>query len=65
MGGVDGFIGDGKINQASEQVVEVYYRFAIATSAWLTADYQHIWNPAYNGDRGPVEVFGGRLHVEF
>jgi carbohydrate-selective porin OprB len=65
MGGIDGFIGDGKINQASEGEAEVFYRFALGSSAWITADYQHIWNPAYNADRGPVEVIGGRIHVEF
>jgi hypothetical protein len=65
MGGIDGFIGDGKINQASEHVVEAYYRVALGTSAWITADYQRIWNPAYNADRGPVDIFGGRIHAEF
>jgi hypothetical protein len=65
MGGIDGFIGDGKINQASEHVVEAYYRVALGSSAWFTADYQHIWNPAYNADRGPVDIFGGRIHAEF
>ncbi len=65
LGGIDGFIGDGKINLASEQVVEGYYRFALGNSSWLTADYQRIWNPAYNADRGPVNVIGGRIHVEF
>jgi hypothetical protein len=32
---------------------------------WLTADYQHISSPGYNADRGPVEVFGGRVRLEF
>jgi len=31
----------------------------------LSADYQHISNPAYNADRGPVNVLAGRLHAEF
>jgi high affinity Mn2+ porin len=65
MGGVDGFIGDGKINQASEGIVEVFYSFSLGSSAWFTPDYQHIWNPAFNADRGPVDIFGARLHVEF
>jgi high affinity Mn2+ porin len=65
MGGIDGFIGDGKIHQASEQVLEAFYSFSLGSSAWLTADYQHIWNPAYNADRGPVNILGGRAHVEF
>jgi high affinity Mn2+ porin len=65
MGGIDGFIGDGKIHQASEQVVEAFYSLSLGSSAWLSADYQHIWNPAYNADRGPVNILGGRVHVEF
>ncbi len=65
MGGVDGFIGDGRIRQASEGVFEVFYSLGLGSSAWLSADYQRIWNPAYNADRGPVDIFGGRLHVEF
>ncbi len=65
MGGIDGFIGDGRINQAAESVLEVFYSFNVMPSLWLTADYQHITNPAYNADRGPVEIFGGRLHSEF
>jgi len=28
-------------------------------------DLQHINNPGYNRDRGPVVVPGLRLHVEF
>jgi high affinity Mn2+ porin len=65
MGGVDGFIGDGALKQASEQVLEVFYSLSMGTSSWLSVDYQHIWNPAYNGDRGGVDIFGGRAHVEF
>jgi high affinity Mn2+ porin len=65
MGGIDGFIGDGKINEAPEGVVEAYYSLGLGSSAWFTADYQFIYNPAYNADRGPVNVLGGRVHVEF
>jgi high affinity Mn2+ porin len=65
MGGIDGFIGDGKIRQAAEQVVEGFYSLSLGSSAWLSADYQRIWNPAYNADRGPVNILGGRAHVEF
>jgi high affinity Mn2+ porin len=31
----------------------------------VTADYQFVVNPAYNRDRGPVSIFGLRLHAEF
>jgi hypothetical protein len=65
MGGVDGFIGDGRLRQASEGVFEVFYSASLGTSAWASLDYQHIWNPAYNADRGPVDIFGARVHVEF
>ena len=65
LGGVDGFIGDGAIRQAAESVFEVYYSLNVMPSLWLTPDYQHITNPAYNADRGPVDVFSARLHSEF
>jgi high affinity Mn2+ porin len=65
MGGVDGFVGDGNLRQAPESVIEVFYSVNVLTSLWLSADYQHITNPAYNADRGPVDVFGGRVHAEF
>jgi high affinity Mn2+ porin len=65
MGGVDGFIGDGKINVSTESVFEIFYSFNVLSSIWVTADYQHIVNPAFNADRGPVDVLGARLHVEF
>jgi hypothetical protein len=64
-GGVDGFIGDGKINHAAESVFEVFYSFNVVAPLWLSADYQHVVHPAYNADRGPVDIFGARLHAEF
>ena len=65
LGGIDGFIGDGKINYQPEQVLDIYYQFHAYRSVWLSVDYQHIANPAYNADRGPVDIFGGRVHLEF
>ncbi len=59
MGGVDGFIGDGKLNQASEHAIDAFYSFNLGSLAFLSVDYQHVWNPAYNADRGPVNIFGG------
>jgi hypothetical protein len=64
-GGVDGFIGDGKINQASEKAVELFYSLNVIGAFWITADYQHLMNPAFNADRGPVDVFSVKSHVEF
>jgi high affinity Mn2+ porin len=65
MGGVDNFIGDGRLRQAAEGVVDVFYSVNFLKAIWLTADYEYLWNPAYNADRGPVNIFGGRVHAEF
>ncbi|HRI53393.1 MAG TPA: carbohydrate porin [Pseudomonadota bacterium] len=65
QGGVDGFIGDGRLTQAPESVLEIFYGLNLLSSIWASADYQHIANPAYNADRGPVNIFGARLHAEF
>lgn len=65
MGGIDGFIGDGKINVRPERVVDIYYKWHVVGPAWLTFDYQHLNNPAYNADRGPVNIYGARVHLEF
>ncbi len=64
-GGIDAFIGDGALNRATERVFEVFYSVNLLTTIWLSADYQHISNPAYNADRGPVNILGARVHGEF
>jgi hypothetical protein len=64
-GGVDGFIGDGYITQAPEKAVELFYRVNLIGAVYLTADYQHLMNPAFNSDRGPVNVYGLKTHIEF
>jgi high affinity Mn2+ porin len=65
MGGIDGFVGDGYLRQGAEQVLDVFYSFNLLKAIWLTADYQHIWNPGFNADRGPVDIISGRVHAEF
>jgi high affinity Mn2+ porin len=65
MGGIDGFIGDGNITPAAETVLEAFYSVNVVSSVWLSADYQHIFNPAFNSDRGPVDIWSGRVHAEF
>jgi high affinity Mn2+ porin len=65
-GGLGGIIGDGQLpNAGPEQILEAYYSVALFSFARFTADYQFIKNPAYNRDRGPVSVFGLRLHVQY
>ena len=65
QGGVDGFIGDGNLNQAAETMFEAFYSFNFLGAFWLSADYQYIRNPAFNADRGPVNVLGLRLHAQY
>ncbi|HEY8074272.1 MAG TPA: carbohydrate porin [Labilithrix sp.] len=65
LGGIDGFIGDGAISRATEGVFDVFYSVSVVSSVWLSADYQHIANPAFNADRGPVNIVGTRVHAEF
>jgi hypothetical protein len=65
MGGIDGFVGDGYLHPGPETVFEIFYSLNLFKAVWLTPDYQHIWNPGFNTDRGPVDVFGGRVHAEF
>jgi high affinity Mn2+ porin len=65
-GGYGFIIGDGKLNYSPEMVAELYYKInAYKKTFWLTPDYQFILNPAYNADRGPVNVFSIRVHVAF
>ncbi len=64
-GGLGILAGDGHLNYGWEKLLETYYNFQIWKSIHATVDYQFISNPAFNRDRGPVSVFGLRLHWEF
>jgi len=64
LGGSDFLIGDGKLRYGREAVWESYYSARILPWLFATVDAQHIANPAYNRDRGPVWVGTLRLHVE-
>ena len=56
--------GDGKLNPDCEKVMEAYYSLPIGKTAHLTLDYELVCDPAFNADRGPVSIFGVRLHWE-
>ncbi|WP_229722478.1 carbohydrate porin [Xylophilus rhododendri] len=68
-GGAGFFVGDGRLNYKPETIAEVYYRFALPAIKKLenaiSFGFQHIRNPGYNADRGPVRIFSMRLHSEF
>jgi high affinity Mn2+ porin len=57
--------GDGNLTYACESALEMYYDFSLGKSCHLTVDYQFFADPAFNRDRGPVNVFGVRLHWEY
>jgi high affinity Mn2+ porin len=65
-GGLGILVGDGRLPHAgTERILETYYAARIAGQTVVTLDYQYVTNPAYNRDRGPVSVFGARLHAQF
>jgi len=64
-GGLGILVGDGMLpHPGPEQIIETYYAFPLF-AATVTFDYQFVVNPAYNRDRGPISVFGARMHTEF
>lgn len=64
-GGLGFFIGDGQLNYRPEAIFETFYSLNVTKGNWVSFDWQHIRNPAYNADRGPVNVVSIRLHTEF
>jgi high affinity Mn2+ porin len=65
-GGLGILIGDGQLRRYGlEKIMETYYSASIIEDVAVTIDYQHIDNPAYNAERGPVSVFGFRVHAKF
>lgn len=65
-GGLGILVGDGQLPHPGwERIVETFYAWQVIEHLTLTADYQYVVNPAYNRDRGPVSIFGLRLHGEF
>lgn len=64
-GGSGFFVGDGRITYRAEKIIDVYYNLALAKAIALSLDYQHARNPGYNADRGPVNFYAVRCHVEF
>ena len=63
-GGLGFIIGDGQLRYGPENILEAYYSLEIYKGIYFTLDFQEVVNPAYNRDRGPVSVFGTRLHLQ-
>ncbi len=64
LGGLGFILGDGGLNYGLEKIFETYYTAHVWRGISVAVDYQHVTNPGYNRDRGPVSVIGFRVHVE-
>jgi high affinity Mn2+ porin len=64
-GGLGFLLGDGKLNYGRENILETYYTVHLWRGIYVAPGLQHINNPGYNRDRGPVLVPSFRAHVEF
>ncbi len=65
LGGLGFLLGDGGLTYGPEKIVEGFYTAHLWRGFFASFDLQHINNPGYNQDRGPVTVPGLRFHVEF
>ncbi len=64
LGGHDFLIGDGRLRYGPEMIWESYYSSRLFPGFFAGFDLQHVTNPAYNQDRGPVWIASIRLHIE-
>ena len=65
LGGSGFLLGDGRLNYGRENIVESYYTLHVWRGIYPSFGVQHINDPGYNRDRGPVVVPTLRLHLEF
>lgn len=64
-GGLGFLLGDGALTYGRENIMEAYYTAHVWRGIYVAPGVQHINNPGYNQDRGPVTVPSFRAHVEF
>jgi hypothetical protein len=64
-GGYGFMLGDGRLNYRREAIIEAFYSLHLVDKLAVSLDYQRVQNPAYNADRGPVNVWSMRAHYEF
>jgi hypothetical protein len=64
LGGQSYLLGDGALDYGHEKILEAYYNVPLRHGFYAAFDVQQIWNPGYNQARGPVTIFGLRLHAE-
>ena len=64
-GGLGFLLGDGALRYGRENIVETYYTAHVWRGIYVAPGLQHIVNPGYNQDRGPVLIPSFRVHLEF
>ena len=64
LGGCGFLLCDGALNYGREKIFETFYTAHLWRGFFGSIDLQHINNPGYNRDRGPVFVPALRLHVD-
>ena len=64
LGGLGFILGDGGLDYGLEKIFETYYTAHLWRGISVAFDYQHVTNPGYNQDRGPVSVYSFRVHIE-
>ena len=64
-GGSGFLLGDGRLDYGHELIAELYYRLQVGRFLELSPDFQHVWNPGYNRDRGPATVLSLRLNARY
>jgi high affinity Mn2+ porin len=62
-GGLGFMLGDGTLRASAEQVLDIFYRVSVAPFAELTVEAERYENPGFNRDRGPLTVYGVRVHL--
>lgn len=65
LGGEGFLLGDGNLNYGHEKIMEAFYTAHLWRGVFGSFDLQHVNNPGYNRDRGPVLMPAMRLHVDF
>jgi carbohydrate-selective porin OprB len=65
LGGLGFLLGDGNLTYGPEKILEAFYTTHIWRGFFASFDIQHLNNPGYNKDRGPVLAPGVRFHVDF
>jgi high affinity Mn2+ porin len=65
LGGRGFLLGDGALRYGRENILEAYYTAHLWRGFFASADIQHITNPGYNRDRGPVSIASFRFHADF